>query len=71
MNAKRNKTTSKAEPKFTSRLVGELVVDTGHIVLGDVDAQLNLPTQTGDGVYAVYAERVDGELVGYYIDLER
>ena len=59
------------ETKITYQLVGHVLVDSGQIEMGDCgDVHLQLPTLHGDGIYAVRAVMLDGELHGYYVSAD-
>ena len=56
---------------FEMECVGVVGVDSGHIEIGDVgEVQLELPTRCGDGVYSVTAIKVDGDVRGYFINVD-
>jgi hypothetical protein len=56
---------------FEMECVGVVGVDSGHVEVGDVgEAQLELPTRCGDGVYSVTAISVNGQVRGYFINVD-
>ena len=55
---------------FDTRAVGAVIVDSGHIEMGDCgQVQLALPTGIGDGLYPVSELSIDGDVIGYFVNV--
>ena len=61
----------KSKQLFEMECVGVVGVDSGHLEIGDVgEVQLELPTRCGDGVYSVTAISVNGQVRGYFVNVD-
>jgi hypothetical protein len=68
--ANRGETNMSSKKGFDTRAVGAVMVDSGHIEMGDCgEVQLTLPTGIGDGIYPVSELSIGGGVVGYFVNV--